>query len=154
MPERAKSGAPFTTTRPPLPPVDSSRGGRTETRNSANLKFAPVSARRRFPAGASSVVVYIPNGSDWSHRNFVGIFEKNHQVGYRCLAESPTGSRFASNFGNFVRRFVRQFGRGFAPPLEPLWHSARCACPGSRIFSNLAHPPSEHKELDRAPCKR
>ncbi len=65
-------------------------------------------------------------------------------------------------FGYFVRRFVRQFGRRFAPLLEPLWHSARFACPGTRIFNNLAHfnyfrrirrPLSEHKALDRAPCK-
>ncbi len=43
--------------------------------------------------------------------------------------------------GNFARRFVRQFGRGFAPLLEPLWHSARFACPETRIFNNLAHFP-------------
>ena len=120
MPERAKSGAPFTTTRPPLAPRRFLQWGRrTETLNSANLKFG---ARFRAPVrspihGAASVVVYIPNGTVWTQENFVGIFEKNHQVGYRCLAESPTGSRFASNFGNFVRRFGRRLGATFGAAL-------------------------------------
>ncbi len=100
MPERAKSGAPFTTTRPPLPPVDSSRGGTDGNAKSGKLKVRPVSARA-VSRGASSVVVYIPNGTDWTQENFVGIFEKNHQVGYRSLAESPAVMYIRSNFGKF-----------------------------------------------------
>ncbi len=86
---------------PPLPPVDSSRWGTDGNAKFGKLKVRPRFRARRLPAGAPSVVVYIPNGSKWNHRNFVGIFEKNHQVGYRSLAESPAVMYIRSNLWEF-----------------------------------------------------
>ncbi len=92
---------------PPLAPRRFLQKGRRARAisQSVSRNLAECSARPRFPfrrpKGGASVVVYIPNGSKWNHRNFVGIFEKNHQVDYRCLAESPAGARFASTFGEF-----------------------------------------------------
>ena len=86
---------------PPLPPVDSSRAGRARAQSRRVFRAGGAAFPYRRPKGGASVVVYIPNGSKWNHRNFVGIFEKNHQVGYRCLAESPASARFGSTFWEF-----------------------------------------------------
>ncbi len=100
------------------------------------------------PRGGASVVVYIPNGTVWNQAKFVEIFEKNQQVGYRCLAESPAGTRFASYFWKFWSPVGATFGPAFvlceiyvsvgipsfpspnsfrerAPLFGHLWHSAR-----------------------------
>ncbi len=90
---------------PPLPPVDSSRAGAAGNAKFGKLKVRPARRFVRRFTGAASVVVYIPNGTDWNHVNFVEIFEKNHQVGYRCLAESPAVAGFASKIWKFWALF-------------------------------------------------
>ncbi len=82
---------------PPLAPRRFLQGGTDGNAKFGKLKVRPVSARAVSP-WASSVVVYIPNGTDWNHVRIVEIFEKNHQVGYRCLAESPAGASDGSFF--------------------------------------------------------
>ncbi len=72
------------------------------------------------PKGAASVVVYLANGTVWTQGNFVEIFEKNHQVGYRCLAESPVPSPQSSCFWKFwnffSQRILPKKGRHFWTP--------------------------------------
>jgi len=53
------------------------------------------------PKGGASVVVYIPNGTVWTQENFVEIFEKTQQVGYRCLAGTPSRAGQRSNSWKF-----------------------------------------------------
>ena len=68
-----------------------SRGTRESGRVQKAAPFFGGAAFPPLPKGAASVVVYIANGTVSTQANFVEIFEKNHQVGYRCLAESPEG---------------------------------------------------------------
>ncbi len=55
----------------------------------------------RRPKGGASVVVYIPNGTVWTQENFVEIFEKTRQVGYRCLAGTPSRAAQRSDSWKF-----------------------------------------------------
>ena len=96
--ECQRGRAPFTTTRPPFAPRRFLHGGpRARDRESHRV---PGSGAARFPPrpkGGASVVVYIANGTVWTQENFVEIFEKTQQVGYRCLAGAPSFARQRSN---------------------------------------------------------
>ncbi len=91
---------------------------------------------RRFRSpihGGASVVVYIANGTVWTQEDFVEIFEKPQQVGYRCLAGTPSATPQRSNSRNFCSSICSSFWsliRATFGAALALCEIARAAAPG------------------------
>ena len=113
--QRGPKVAPRLLLHAPLAPRRFLQGGHAHSRRvfraiSQSVSRGGAAFPFRRPKGGASVVVYIPNGTVWTHRNFVEIFEKTQQVGYRCLPYSPAGVRQSSLFGKI-----------WSPICSPIW---------------------------------
>ena len=98
------------------PPCRFLQGG-SGTLNSANLKYRKVFSLRLPSRG--SVVVYIPNGTKCKQENFIDLFEKNHQVGCRWLAESTGGGMQGVVCDFYFSLFLSRIVTGKCAPKWP-----------------------------------